>query len=251
MKFAWTISDSDKRTVSQFVDKQRGRVLIEFREKYNLAHQKEPVTRERFWRALVCMRLTTQARSGPTSKLAEFWGTTPFPLRYGEPKIPLNDSEFIQSVLQRFDVGRHPLKISDELVENHKRLEGGGWNEVLAECNKLVVRRDRRVEAEVANYIDKKFRGFGPKQSRNVLQALTLTRFEVPIDSRVIKWLNEKRIFPFNLTSAALADRNIYGFVLDGICELCDWCEICPCILDAAIFCSADKEVWEEKLLRF
>jgi hypothetical protein len=34
-------------------------------------------------------------------------------------------------------------------------------------------------EEEVADYIDNHFVGFGPKQARNVLQALRLTRYEI------------------------------------------------------------------------
>jgi hypothetical protein len=36
----------------------------------------------------------------------------------------------------------------------------------------------------VAGYIQETFEGFGPKQSRNLLQALGLTRYEIPIDIR-------------------------------------------------------------------
>jgi len=33
-------------------------------------------------------------------------------------------------------------------------------------------------------------KGIGPKQSRNLRQALGLLRYEIPIDSRIVKWLN-------------------------------------------------------------
>ena len=84
-------------------------------------------------------------------------------------------------------------------------------------------------------------KGFGPKQSRNLLQALGLTRYEIPIDSRIIKWLNGSISFPVKLTATALSDRNYYQFVCEGFQQLSAACGIYPCILDAAVFASYDR----------
>jgi hypothetical protein len=46
-------------------------------------------------------------------------------------------------------------------------------------------------ERIVARVLDEQLRGIGPKQSRNLLQELGLTRYEIPLDSRVAGWLNE------------------------------------------------------------
>jgi thermostable 8-oxoguanine DNA glycosylase len=92
------------------------------------------------------------------------------------------------------------------------------------------------------------FEGFGPKQARNFLQALGLTRYEIPIDSRVTDWLNRNG-FPLELTAAALADRNYYLFILDAIQRLCEKAEIFPCLLDAAIFSAADSSEFTEAQL--
>lgn len=81
--------------------------------------------------------------------------------------------------------------------------------------------------------------GFGPKQSRNLLQGLGLTKYEIPIDSRITKWFNEFG-FPVKLSASALSDLNYYKFVSKGLRELCDACNIYPCLLDAAIFSSFD-----------
>ena len=66
----------------------------------------------------------------------------------------------------------------------------------------------------MADYIDDTFEGFGPKQSRNLLQELGLTRFEIPIDSRVTNWLNDELKFPIKVTSTALSDKHCYRLVL-------------------------------------
>ena len=90
------------------------------------------------------------------------------------------------------------------------------------------------------------FKGFGPKQSRNLLQGLGISRFEIPIDSRITKWLNSIG-FPVKLTANALQDRNYYNFVSDGFQKLCEACDIMPCVLDAAIFSSFDEGKWTEE----
>jgi hypothetical protein len=111
--------------------------------------------------------------------------------------------------------------------------------------NRLTVPVPRATEVEVADYIQKKFSGFGPKQSRNLLQALGITRYEIPIDSRVTDWLN-KFGFPIRLSATALSDVNYYSFISDGIQVLCMRCSVFPCILDAAIFALKDADDWTE-----
>ena len=59
---------------------------------------------------------------------------------------------------------------------------------------------DRRA----AEILAKHLAGLRPQQSRNILQVLGLTRHEVPIDSRLTKWLND---FAFPLELSAVAQR--------------------------------------------
>lgn len=81
--------------------------------------------------------------------------------------------------------------------------------------------------------------GFGPKQSRNLLQWLGLTRHEIPIDSRVMSWLNDNG-FPLPMSSRLLLYNDYYEFVENGIHELCRLCNVFPCVFDAAVFASFD-----------
>ena len=87
-------------------------------------------------------------------------------------------------------------------------------------------------------------KGFGPKQSRNLWQSLGLTRYEIPIDSRIVKWLNYNE-FPFTLSASGLSDENYYQFIMDSIQKWCLEADIIPCVLDGAIFSSYDEE-WPE-----
>jgi hypothetical protein len=38
---------------------------------------------------------------------------------------------------------------------------------------------------------------------------------------------------------------------MDGICALCAECDIFPCLLDAAIFGSMDKDEWSDDIQRY
>ena len=104
-------------------------------------------------------------------------------------------------------------------------------------------------ERELADYLKLKLKGFGPKQSRNFLQTLGLTKYEIPIDSRIINWLNDFG-FPVKLSSALLSENNYYHFVSDGIQELCEKADIYPCVFDAVVFSSFDDDEYTaEKIM--
>ena len=124
-------------------------------------------------------------------------------------------------------------------------LEGGEWARALEHCNRLVKSTTKETEKQVAEYIRETFHGFGPKQSRNLLQALGLTRYEIPIDTRVTEWLNSLG-FPVRLSAASLADARYYEFVSEGVQVLCAKCGNLPCILDAAIFALKDGDGWTD-----
>lgn len=189
------------------------------------------------------MRLTSIQKSGPNSPVAKFNRREPFPLSYKLLCDAKRPEVLIADVLKNARGIRFINRIPSELAANFDLLQNGEWARALRECNRLVSPVSCAVEKEVANYIDDKFTGFGPKQSRNLLQALGLTRFEIPIDSRVTEWLN-KFGFPVQLSATALADRHYYEFVLKGIQMLCAKSGVYPCILDAAIFALRDGDAW-------
>jgi hypothetical protein len=191
------------------------------------------------------MRLTSQQNSSPESPVGRFARAVPFPLSYDAVRESKQIKPFISQVLRDWRGIRFGNVIADQLAKNLSLLEEGEWARALKECNRLTVLVPRSTEVEVASYIQDAFLGFGPKQSRNLLQALALTRYEIPIDSRVTDWLNDFG-FPIHLTAAALADINYYNFVSDGVQELCSKCGVLPCVLDAAIFSLKDGDAWTD-----
>jgi hypothetical protein len=146
-------------------------------------------------------------------------------------------------------------KIGKEVDHNFKWFENKGWTEIETWINKLRVCRnrephfiDKTIERNAARAVSTGMKGFGPKQSRNLWQSLGLTRYEIPIDSRITKWLNQHK-FPLKLSASALSDSNYYEFIMDGIQMLCAESNIYPCVLDAAIFASFDQEWSADSLI--
>ncbi|MCF8334890.1 MAG: hypothetical protein K9I47_12125, partial [Bacteroidales bacterium] len=160
-----------------------------------------------------------------------------------------NIEEYTKNVLQENNLRRYVNRISKFFSNNVQKIEDNNWSimntlEELLECD------SKNKERKIADQLNDTFDGFGPKQSRNFLQALGLTRYEIPIDSRITNWF-KKFGFPVTLNSSPLGDRGYYHFVLDGIQELCKQADTYPCILDAAIFSSYDKGEWTNENIQF
>ena len=209
----------------------------------NLARKKPSVSKSQFWQAMVAALLTTQQRSGPQSAVSRFINLRPFPLSYNVCLQKGTKSAFFQKTLSQFGGIRRHETISKEMDENLFTLENGLWQQLDRELKSLHGLATRECERAVAGFLNDSLKGLGPKQSRNLLQALGLTCYEIPIDSRITKWLNNLP-FPIRLGAAGLADRDYYGFVMDGICNLCDSSDVYPCIMDAAVFASFDEDGW-------
>jgi hypothetical protein len=244
MEVEWHVTEADVTRVKKLIDQQADNPLVRSRREKNCATTKRQVDERRFWQQMVSMRLTTQQKSGPKGSVARLARENPFPLSYDATCAAGSVEPFIAQTLRKWGGIRMVDKIAKELTWNFELLQNGEWGPALAHCNRLTVPVSRAIEVEVAEYIQK-FAGFGPKQSRNLLQALGLTRYEIPIDSRVIDWLNRFG-FPIRLSATALSDVNYYSFISDGIQVLCMRCSVLPCILDAAIFALKDANDWTE-----
>jgi hypothetical protein len=188
---------------------------------------------------MVSCLLTTQQRAGPDSAVSQFNGTKPFPLNYTRCQQQNNLEKFAERTLTTYGGIRRSPTLAKEIRENFQYLQNGGWNEVDETIAELERNQALEAEIEAADFVDSRLKGFGPKQSRNLLQGLGLTKYEIPIDSRITKWLNEFG-FPIKLSAAPLGDINYYRFVSEGFQQLCEACDIYPCLLDAAIFSSYD-----------
>lgn len=240
MELLWRFTRAEVKRVRRFVALYEDDPFVVARKARNLANEKPKVTRDAFWQALATCLLTTQQKSGPDSAVARFAGTRPYPLslkRCGGMRLL---SPFVTRALSDFGGIRRTKTIGDELEFNLATLEDGLWADVLARLNSLLPAASAEAEASAALLLAGHFKGLGPKQSRNVLQMLGLSRYEVPIDIRFARWVNEFG-FPVQVSAAALSDPGYYELVSRGIQELCRSAKIVPCVLDAAVFVSVDR----------
>jgi hypothetical protein len=255
MKINWIIEEKDIRLIKEFVASQSGKSFVKKRIEKNVNGPVPEFNREIFWNTMVSCLLTTQQRSGPQSPVTRFISTNPFPLNLDKCMAQDNLKKFVEDTITNFGGLRRAKIIGEEVLYNFKWLKNGGWQEIEAIAERLLGNRkrspkfdDKYIERKAAKIVMDHLKGFGPKQSRNLWQSLGLTRFEIPIDSRITKWWNANG-FPVKISAGGLSDENYYNFVMDGIQELCKASEVYPCVLDAAIFASFDQEWPEDKLI--
>jgi hypothetical protein len=246
MHITWQIDPEEIQKIRAFCEQHQENPFVKLRIQRNLQAHPPEVSRQDFWYAMATCLLTTQQRSGPSSSVARFIRTRPFPLRHEVCAQVADLRSHVYDVLSSAQGIRRFNRIADEMALNFRQLEDGLWNTTLRVANQLRERHTPQDERLAAEFIDDHFKGFGPKQSRNLLQSLGLSRYEIPIDSRITKWLNSFG-FPVTLSAASLVDRNYYNLVSDGIQALCLQSDIYPCVLDAAIFASFDKGAWTEE----
>jgi hypothetical protein len=189
--------------------------------------------------------LTSQQRSGPNSVVGRFLSKEPFPINFESISKVDKIEDYLKQKLKKNELTRYINRISHFFASNIKKIEKDNWL-IIKKLENLKDIDSKEEERKIADKLNNDFDGFGPKQSRNFLQSLGLTRYEIPIDSRITNWLNDFG-FPVTLTSSPLGDKGYYHFVSDGIQELCRKAEIYPCILDAAIFSSYDNGEWTEE----
>jgi hypothetical protein len=245
MKQQWQVEGQDKLKVTALVEIHKDNPFVKRRLRRNLAVDKPKVEKADFWQQMASCLLTTRNRSDADTPVGRFIRTQPFPLGHSVCLERQQDLREHAGKLLTGGIWRANV-ISDQLVENLDKLERRLWKDTLAALENLRLNQDWATERKTADFIADRFAGFGPKQSRNLLQCLGLTKYEIPIDVRITAWLNEFG-FPVRLSPRVLADRDYYCFVLDGIQELCRACDVMPCILDAAIFVDRSKTPWTEE----
>ncbi len=151
----------------------------------------------------------------------------------------------IEQTLSQLGIRR--WKISAGFAANNLHvLEQGGWDLLDSWRQCLFQQRNCPfdfdhyiLERKAARAVQSLLKGLGPKQSRNFWQELGLSRNEIPIDSRILKWCNST--LNYHIPVSGLADEQYSGELMDSIRELCQRSGITPCLLDAAVFASFEK----------
>lgn len=244
MKLTWQIDDEDVNKVLAFYRRWANDPFVTNRKSRNLDSPRPPVSKESIWMALVGCLLTTQQRSGPGSAVKRILDVVPFPLRYATCRSSPDLEGFAQDVLTSFGGIRRAPTIAQQMAGNLTKLEEGFWLPFLQSVEQLNTADSPSLEREVAHMLALNLAGIGPKQSRNLLQWLGVTKHEIPVDSRITKWLN-RYLLQEHLSADLLVNASYYDMVSDGLQALCRRANLYPCLLDAAIFASFDGG-WSE-----
>jgi thermostable 8-oxoguanine DNA glycosylase len=248
MKIIWDISTEDIQKVKKQVRENKNAFVFN-RQNKNIDRNGIKISKDVVIATMISCLLTSQQRSGPKSDVGKFLNIVPFPITYENIKSTNNISKYTKEILKSNNLNRYINRISLFFANNINKIEVNNW-EIIDILKELANTDSKEKERQIADQLADEFQGFGPKQSRNFLQAIGLTRYEIPIDSRITNWLNRFG-FPVPLSSSPLGDKGYYHFVLDGIQELCKQADIYPCMLDAAIFSSYDKGEWNKENIRF
>ena len=244
MDIIWNIDDEDIKKVNQLL-KENDNPFLRKRKERNIDRQGIVIDIDTIIHSMLMCLLTSQQRSNSGSRVSKFLRKKPFPITITTIEEAKDVRNFITETLRENELTRYINRISDFFAENMKKIEGDNWA-IIEKLKVLKYKPSKKNERVLADYLDNWLKGFGPKQSRNFLQSLGLTRYEIPIDSRITKWLNNFG-FPVTLTSGSLGNTGYYHFVSDGIQILTEKAGTYPCLLDAAIFSSFDNKGWTEE----
>jgi hypothetical protein len=210
MKLLWHIEEVDIQKVKSFYNSKKDSVFVINRIHRNIDKNLPVFSKELFWEAMISCLITTQQRSGPRSYVTKFISTKPFPLNYPKFRNCNNIHTLVEEIITQFGGLRRGKTIGYEVESNFDWLEKGGWKVINMIVSDLDTNHSSEKERQSAEIIIDNLIGFGPKQSRNLLQSLGLTKYEIPVDSRITKWLNAFG-FPLKLSATALSDRNYYN----------------------------------------
>jgi len=243
----WTLTNDDRRRVRELMDMMHDNALVRCRRERNLSPSEAPSHAQVWWEIVAC-QLSTQQRSGPDSPIARLLQKDPFPLALDAVEAAEDRDAMVQHVLVSAG-GVHRYRVLGRyLADNLNTLEQGAWEDFDKQFQSLCPAATLQDERRSAAVVRDALLGIGPKQSRNLLQGLGLSRFVLPIDSRIVKWLNGG-FAPWEITAKPLGDEAYYALVEDMVQVLSQAADVTPCELDAAVFARVDGDGWNEAKL--
>ena len=210
-------------------------------------------SRDDVWRGLALALTTSQQRSAPGSRVYDLWSTDPCPL--GLKRVQSwypNVRDKTAKLLRRWGGVRFYNNIGKYIEEDYRMLFKDG---LIDDLDGLVRRLwelrqsppkwdeearayERRLCAEA---LELDLYGIGFKQCRNWLQGVGLLRYEIPLDSRVRKFLT-----PFMSGQRIEGDRlgkaTYYHAAEDAVHAVCKEVGLLPCVADIVMFLIADED---------
>ena len=238
MKSIWVIDETVLMRIKAIIDANINSDISQERINKNIKKNNIDITQNTVWKILIGCEITTQQKSGKGSVTDRFLKSNSKLLDYDFCKK--QNESFISTELQKAGLRRYE-KISEWLFIIIQEWERGEWKILSEKLSSLKVKHTKNDEKEVVSYLmSGKYKGLGLKQSRNFLQWLGLTEYEIPIDSRAIKVL-KKCGCNFVPGVSALQDKVTYEYLEEGMQLISEKLNIKPCILDACFFESLEN----------
>lgn len=239
VRLVWDISDSDVAKWRNFVDANINNEFVRERQKRNIDRATVDLSKGYLWHVHVGCQVTSVQRSGPNSPVFKFLNSNSPALDYQECLESPDVKSMLISELSKSGLRRNKI-IAENLTSTLKVLESGLWEGFVEVLQSAFENGTQELERNAANFLSENFRGIGLKQSRNYIQWIGISQYEIPLDSRVTKVM--KRLgASFVPNAAAMSDAEVYYMVQGGLQLLADKLGIKPCILDACIFSSFDE----------
>ncbi|MFN8210166.1 MAG: hypothetical protein U0T33_04280 [Bacteroidales bacterium] len=233
MELIWKLSDTDISKIRDFVkscDAEEVRKVID----RNVKHIDIDIDRDSMLRTMLNCLLPRESGSLSISRLDQSFSKKPFLLTYKYLSGLSHREEAFREIFLESGITKYADRIPKYFASNFDYLERTGWDLETEIKNALGKALSKNEERKLADLVDRSFKGFGSKEARCFLFNLGVTKYEIPIDSKIINWL-EKSGFPLKFTNAALQDILFYHFISDGIQKLCEVSEVYPCVLYTAV----------------
>lgn len=249
----WEFTEDEIFRIEEIIATQLENPFVKRRRERNVIPKEIGIDEPDFWNAHLIAQLTSQQRSGPDSSVSQFVKNEIHTIGLTQCRETNNTKRLVSTVLEDYGGIRYYNKIGEACQKNLDLLDSGGWSKLWGDFSRLIENRrrepqlsDHQIEREVSESLadgvfDEGLHRIGPKQSRNLLQILGLTRYEIPLDSRITKWLNSELNLPYNVTAGGLSNSEFYNFIMDIARDACVSADELPCIFDAAVFSSYDN----------
>lgn len=238
MEIIWKLSDSDINKVRDYV-KNNMNQNVEMIINRNINHIDRKIDKDSILRTMLICLLSSETDSYPERKIEQMLKKKQELLNYQYLFKVRNIEYLFQEVFQTFGITKYANKVPKYFSTNFEFLEETDWDLGLEINSSITNELTKYDERKLADMVDKSFKGFGSKEARSFLLELGVTKYEIPIDHKLIKWL-ENFDFPIKFTKTALQDILFYHFVSDGIQKLCEVSEIYPCVLYTSIISSTE-----------
>lgn len=245
MEIQWVINLTDEEKYKDFIKKYEDHEVVKKRIAKNINHFNIEICQTSFWKSLIGCLLTTQQNSRKDSPVDKFLKSNDDLLDVNYC-LKTNDLANIAKTTLKNKGLRRNIHIASEIEYAVNWLKEKGWQGLESKLNSIssqtTIEKERAV-ARYLRYLPKKqgFKGLGQKQSRNLIQMMGLSKYVIPLDSRMVKVLPQLG-FPVPLGSSALGNEDYYCFIEDGIQQIMKRIEIHPCVFDACVFASLERK---------